>query len=482
MRPAWHTGPENTEPEQGMQNLTLTGEQKRVLTLPVRHPVLIKGAAGSGKTTIALCRARHLMETDRDLFRPTRVGVISYTNALVNYARRLLDGAECVVSTLHSLAGSMLCRAGVRCEVEKRDSMLDGFVLAALRELPREAGAPRAILNKPVAFFREEIAWIKGRGLANLDAYLATARAGRGTADRVTTQDKPLIWSVLDGYNRRLQSADHVDWEDLILRALALSERPGFKPPFSHLVIDEAQDLTFAQRALVARLVEPETDSITLVADAAQCIYQSGFSWADTGLNVRGRAVEFRRNYRNTRQIAAAACSLLSHEPDRRDFTATVLPEREGPRPRLVPANSPGGQFAWLGDTLAALDREGATVAIASPNRATARGIAGALAGRGFPVRDLKSREPAPADAIVVDTLHAIKGIEFDHVFLCDLNEDTLPMDDADPESGSRLRKLLYVGMTRARQSLTLVASGSPSRLLAEIDASKLEMTEIRHA
>ena len=82
----------------------------------------------------------------------------------------------------------------------------------------------------------------------------------------------------------------------------------------------------------------------------------------------------------------------------------------------------------------------------------------------------------------MVDTLHAIKGIEFDHVFLCDLNEDTLPMDDADPESGSRLRKLLYVGMTRARQSLTLVASGSPSRLLAEIDASKLEMTEIRHA
>ena len=465
-----------------MQNLALTGEQKRVLTLPVRHPVLIKGAAGSGKTTIALCRARHLLETDRDLFRPTRVGVISYTNALVNYARSLLNSAECKVTTLHSLAGSMLWRARVRSEVEKSEPTLDGFVLAALRELPQEAGAPRAILNKPLSFYREEIAWIKGRNIANLDAYLATARAGRGTTDRVTAQDKPLIWSVLEGYNRRLQDADRVDWEDLILLALALAERPGFKPPFSHLVVDEAQDLTFAQRALVARLVEPETDSITLVADAAQCIYQSGFSWADTGLNVRGRAVEFRRNYRNSRQIAEAACSLLSHEPDRRDFTETVLPEREGPRPRLVPANSPGGQFAWLGTTLATLDRMQATVAIASPKRAAARELAAALAGRGFPVRDLKCRGPVPAGAIVVDTLHAIKGIEFDHVILCDLNEDALPVDDADPESGSRLRKLLYVGMTRARQTLALVTSGAPSRLLAEIDAATLETTEIRHA
>jgi superfamily I DNA/RNA helicase len=55
-------------------------------------------------------------------------------------------------------------------------------------------------------------------------------------------------------------------------------------------------------------------------------------------------------------------------------------------------------------------------------------------------------------------------------------------VDDADPESGSRLRKLLYVGMTRARQTLALVTSGAPSRLLAEIDAATLETTEIRHA
>ena len=67
-----------------MAEIILTGEQKKVLTLPVEHPVLIKGAAGSGKTTVAIFRARHLMQTQTDLFRPTRVAVISYTNSLIN--------------------------------------------------------------------------------------------------------------------------------------------------------------------------------------------------------------------------------------------------------------------------------------------------------------------------------------------------------------------------------------------------------------
>ena len=199
-----------------MKDVTLTGEQKKVLVLPVEHPVLIKGAAGSGKTTVAVYRARYLMETQRDLFRPTRGAV-----------------------------------------------------------------------------------------------YQATARAGRGTADRVTAQDKELLWAVFEAYNAGLAARNRIDWDDAILRALEIAERPSFTPPFTHIVVDEAQDLTFAQLALISRLVSPEMHSITLVADSAQRIYQSGFSWSDTGLNVRGRSFEFRHNYRNTRQIADAAGSLL---------------------------------------------------------------------------------------------------------------------------------------------------------------------------
>ncbi len=86
------------------QQLTLTGEQHAILTLPPEQPVLIKGAAGSGKTTVAVFRAKHLLRTYANLFQPTRVALISYTNSLVNYARRLLDEHSATVATLHSIA------------------------------------------------------------------------------------------------------------------------------------------------------------------------------------------------------------------------------------------------------------------------------------------------------------------------------------------------------------------------------------------
>ena len=59
-------------------NLTLTGEQKLVLALPLREPVLVRGAAGSGKTTVAVYRARHLYESHHDLFRSGRRIVLRF--------------------------------------------------------------------------------------------------------------------------------------------------------------------------------------------------------------------------------------------------------------------------------------------------------------------------------------------------------------------------------------------------------------------
>jgi superfamily I DNA/RNA helicase len=466
-----------------MQNLTLTGEQKRVLTLPVQHPVLIKGAAGSGKTTVAIFRARHLMETDRDLFRATRVAVVSYTNALVNYVRELLARDLCDVRTLHSFAGCLLFRAGVQVAIEQQTGVLADHVRAALDALRRRETAERAILSKPIDFYIEEIAWIKGRRIGDRDTYLATARTGRGTADRVTAQDKTLLWDIFAAYQSRLAASGRIDWDDLILRALTLAERPGFVPPFSHIVVDEAQDLTYAQLSLIARMVVPETDSITLVADSAQRIYQSGFSWAGTGLNIRGRSVEFRHNYRNTRQIAETACSLLSRETDRTDFTDPVLPEREGPLPRLVHAGSHTRQVEWIAAAVRAWGAAGdGSVAIATPKKSGARHLAATLNATGIATRDLRSREPVSIGVPVVDTLYAIKGIEFDHVILCDLNEDLLPTAAADdPDACSRLRKLLYVGMTRARQTLSLVTSGRPARLLDEIDVHTLQPEAATH-
>ncbi len=105
----------------------------------------------------------------------------------------------------------------------------------------------------------------------------------------------------------------------------------------------------------------------------------------------------------------------------------------------------------------------------------------GSEAGLAGFVADLERRaseQHAPvADGVTLATLHAAKGLEWDVVFVCGLQEGTLPIVYADgPEAVEEERRLLYVGMTRARRDLSLSwslarnpggrASRKPSRFL----------------
>jgi DNA helicase-2/ATP-dependent DNA helicase PcrA len=97
--------------------------------------------------------------------------------------------------------------------------------------------------------------------------------------------------------------------------------------------------------------------------------------------------------------------------------------------------------------------------------------------------------------AVTLSTLHAAKGLEFPAVFIVGLEEGYLPHGQSaeDPEELEEERRLLYVGMTRAQDDLTLTLAGrrlvygkvqmrSPSRFLDEIPAEILEARTERRA
>jgi ATP-dependent DNA helicase Rep len=99
----------------------------------------------------------------------------------------------------------------------------------------------------------------------------------------------------------------------------------------------------------------------------------------------------------------------------------------------------------------------------------------------------LEGREDAEVDAVRLSTLHAAKGLEFPHVFLIGVEEEILPHREC--LEGPRLeeeRRLMYVGITRARRGLTLthcakrkkggeLISCEPSRFLAEMDGEEIK-------
>ncbi len=89
-------------------------------------------------------------------------------------------------------------------------------------------------------------------------------------------------------------------------------------------------------------------------------------------------------------------------------------------------------------------------------------------------------KEAPPGPAVVLSTLHASKGLEFDTVFLVDVNETVLPDKKAvTEESLEEERRLFYVGMTRAKRRLFILHSGQiknkemvPSRFIGECTPS----------
>jgi ATP-dependent DNA helicase Rep len=99
-------------------------------------------------------------------------------------------------------------------------------------------------------------------------------------------------------------------------------------------------------------------------------------------------------------------------------------------------------------------------------------------------------------DVVTLSTLHAAKGLEWPHVILAGLNEGILPFqsgaENAEPMTPQRLeeeRRLMYVGITRARQTLLVstlrrrkrgreTVAGVPSRFIAEMKLHEAKVQE----
>jgi superfamily I DNA/RNA helicase len=342
-----------------LQKITLKGEQKRVLFLPPTNPIQIKGVAGSGKTTVALYRAKHLLETQTNLFKETKIVIFTYNKTLVGYIEaikpyinggyqkdsdeikpRSKDGLNVQITNFHKWAFSFIEQNGIPLRTEIYENgrsnivwkTINGRAQYDLITASKSKFSAESISSKSTEFFQEEISWIKGKYFKSKDEYIDAQRTGRGTSDRVNKEDKEIIWNIYQEYEKKLKSLDKVDFDDYAIIALEIiNNNPNFIQPYTHIIIDEAQDLNKAQILTISKLVSNETNSISIIADAAQRIFKSGFVWNEVGINVKGgRTIAFKKNYRNTIEIAKAAKSLLEKEDDNEDFTEIEYSVRKG--------------------------------------------------------------------------------------------------------------------------------------------------------
>ena len=467
----------------------LNPEQDRLVRLDSRGHLLIRGVAGSGKTTVALYRAKYLSENYLDMFTANKILVLTYNRTLVAFMREQAKelGLEDVeISSFHQWAGNYLNRRGIPINkvLNSGDPERRPILKKACSEAQRRF-KNRPILNWNPFFFEKEIAWMKGSRILDLETYLDVERQGR--RGRLNAEDRKAVFAVFEHYKLEMMQKRWFDYEDFALLALPALEDDDSFQYYTHIVVDEAQDLSQAELSVITKLVDSQTNSITLLTDAAQKIYDNGFTWKGVGINIQGRSHTLNKNFRTTVEIAEAAYTLLEKDTDfvqnSEDYVKPeqINKDQHGCYPiyrRFISLEEGTdyvvGEIKRLKEQT---DCKLSEIVVLHRLRGILDIIKQRLNHHQIPNHILTAqRWTHEAEEVKLCTMHSIKGLEARVVFILGLDEGNLP-PSSDIETITQERKLLYVGMTRAKEWLYLISGRNPSRYLSEIDRRFLRLS-----
>lgn len=283
-------------------------------------------------------------------------------------------------------------------------------------------------------------------------------------------------------------------WQALV-HAVNRAVQTGLVPggQYLALLIDEAHDFDETWLQMAARMVNPASNSLLVLYDDAQSIYQRQrrkFSFASVGIHAQGRTSVLKLNYRNTAEVLALAMqcaeNLVAERPETEDAVQTVHPAtagRRGPLPVLIEAANPAEEAELIAERIAKAVSEGKSlndIAVLFRTRIRMDGVSQALQRKGITVQAMQTQGVTRFDwsrpSVKLITMHSAKGLEFPLVFIAGL--DSMPWGDEPLEEEVRL---LYVGMTRSTNELVLTATGkSPivQRVKNSIEAVSVQFSQ----
>lgn len=241
---------------------------------------------------------------------------------------------------------------------------------------------------------------------------------------------------------------------------------------YQAVLIDEGHDFEADWLKLATQMVDPATNSLLVLYDDAQSIYQRRralkFTFKSVGIHAQGRRTTILRiNYRNTRQIlqlaSMVAGDLLKSEDSADDGVPLVHPVscgREGHEPIVIRLPSLRDEAIKIAELLSAAHQEGhawGDMAIICRHYTEMERCAAVLRHRQLPheIRKGSGTFNPLADTIKLLTMHVSKGLEFPVVAISGTGQ--MPEDGQDEADEARL---FYVAATRATQRLFIPLSG----------------------
>lgn len=451
--------------------------QWRIFLHPTQHklamgdrsgPVRVLGGAGTGKTVLAMHRAKWLAE------------------------HRTVDGQKVLVTTFtKNLALDIednlksMCSKDTMAKIEVRN--LDAWVHAYMRSnklehrivYGRSSDAAAQAWQAALAtkdgslglmddFYEQELEQvILAQGLTTLDEYRTARRTGRGVV--LSRSKRDAVWPVFEEYRGQLASRKLKEVDDAYREVAAFMTKEleaGKKmPAYSAVVVDETQDLGPQALKLLRAIMPAGNNDLFFVGDGHQRIYaRNRAAMSKCGIDIRGRSRKLYLNYRTTDEIRKQAVALLEgceidNLDDGHDETKRYKSLSHGPSPLMVTfkgieqATEKALELSrnWLsqsgetGSTSTCVITYSKDVRDASAKVFAKAGLKTALIDENH---NLSSSE----ETVYFSTMHRAKGLEFDQVIVISPSEYL-----GDPLETDSKRKLIYVALTRAKKDAALI-------------------------
>ena len=452
--------------------------QRKVVKKNYSGPARILGGAGTGKTVVAMHRARFL-------------------------ASKLGNDEKILFTTFTSnLAADIKENLKKICSIEELRKIevvnFDSWVVQYLREhgytykiaynndihnLMDEAVVMSNFgLDLPTSFYEEE--WLKvitANEAFDLERYIKAPRTGRGT--RLDRKKRMLVWKVFDTFLKLMKrdSVRDINYAMYECKQI-MSSNTAENALYRHIVIDEGQDFSSAAYSLIRSIAGTERDNdIFIVGDAHQRIYRNTANLSRCGINIRGRCRKLKINYRTTDEIHKYAFAVLKGITfDDLDGQADDIDQCKslvhGSKPTVQSFKDIGQEITFIADQIKKFTDSGVSVndiCITARTHKLLSIYISELTKKGIRCFEIKSNstDNRSIDGLRVATMHRVKGLEFKYVFVASACEEIIPLKSAINHTDSATeqdtltseRCLLYVALSRAQKQVFVTGYGKLS-------------------
>ena len=491
---------------------TIQKEQNRVIRHADVPVLLVHGIAGSGKTSVLLQRIAYLFYTERETLVPSDVFLLTPNAVFGSYIDNVLpdmgesnpqiltwdalmerlglsgrgiakDASTEVLDLIDDRIGSLelessdfsdvrvgdervLSAASARQSLEKFSSAAMGphRCTLAIEDMKEKLEQRIMRLSKDedmqdelLELSNEEQIRLFGQQVAPLDDEELVSC----TREWLRLRYAPVLeaiengeWLRLDRIGMRLtgrQTLDAVEWLYLKLALVGGGERRA-----RYVMVDEVQDYTLAQLAVLARFF-PNAHFL-LLGDENQAVRAGTASFAqirELFSKLRGGVAEcgLMISYRSSPEITELFMKLL---PEDERLEAKSV-QRPGTPPEIVECASDGEYELALRQAVEQALEDDTLTAVIANSRTRAKQLAKLL--ERLPIRNMLDGGALPSDGVALLDVKLAKGLEFDHVIVPDVQEGAFPNEPL-------RRHRLYTAISRATQRVTLIANGSISELL----------------